>query len=228
MLRVIKQDIPLLQKIYNQTIKYYQGRLCSCIGANNGIPDPKCGCTLGFWYSEPEIIQGIRTNADFKYLKLPHGRVFEGGSQFTIPKSVRVGKVEKYQRAYDTIAHGDILVLDNKVRRDTDILCIGVRDKLLAFDVQEIISVSERSRIFVEGQDYELNGVEIKWIGNRPQEYYSVEFICKQQFKVWDNVPKDRGTDTENLPRLVVCVLRKYNSDEPTPLDSPQLSQELY
>lgn len=230
-LRITDQNFSRTTEVYRQTVRYYAGSLCSCIAENNGVPALDCDCILGYRYPEtPEIITAIRQNVDLKILKLPSGRIYDGGASFTIPKSFN----GREQNAWRTLAHGDIIALENKQRRDTDILRKGSRDKLLAFDVKEILSVSSRSVKFIEGADYTVQGTNIIWdpdSENQPSEgdYYAVEFICNQQYKVWEMGGKERGTDGDELPKRVNCILRRYiETAESNPLDKVDyLSDEI-
>lgn len=227
MLRVIDPNVRDTMSIYAQELKYYSGRVCSCVSENNGIPDVRCGCVLGYWYEAPETIHGIRTSVSYKFTNTPQGRIYDGGAQFTIPKYHKT----VLQNAHKKLSHGDIIVVPNKTRRETDILTKGVRDKILAFDVKEIISVSRQATVYVNGEDYTINDTTIVWEedGNSPAdgESYTVEFICSQQYKVWEAGARDRGTDEEELPRMVVCVLRRYVTQSVNTFDEIDLQQSL-
>ncbi len=234
-LEVIDNNFSSIIETFGQKLKYYSGRLCSCVAENNGLPKIDCGCNLGFWYDEPEDIIGVRTSVDYKYLNTPQGMIYNGGAKLTIPKYVEVeenGKwLTKEQIAYKKLAHGDVIVVDNKVRRDTDVLRKGVRDKLFAFDIQEIISISQANKIFIPTIDFVLNGTTIQWIGDQPSEgsYYTVEFNCKQQYKVWEVGAKDRGTQDDEMPKVALCVLRRYiEQDTQNPIDHYDYEQKIF
>lgn len=227
-LKITDPNLTLLMDTYAQPLTYYAGRLCSCVASNGGRPKIGCGCDLGFYYDEPETIYGIRTNFDYKFSQTPHGRIYNGGAKFIIPKYYQ----GKEQKAFHRIMQGDIIVID-KPRRDTEILKKGIRDYLYAFDVKEIFVVSKEGTIYRPNIDYILNGKTIVWQtgGNAPMqgENYSVEYSCKQQFKVWDNGANSRGTDQEELPLNVLCVLRRYvETDETNILDSFTFQQEIF
>lgn len=219
-LKVIDSNIDNLIDTFGQYVKYIPGRLCSCVAENNGVPKLGCGCNLGFRYPEQGYdTVAIRTAVSYKYLSLPFGRVFDGGAQFTIPKIYS----DTEQPAWKTLAHGDIIVVTNKFRRDTDTLIKGVRDYLYAFDISEIISVSQKDNIYTAGVDYTFEGNAINWVSaNKPaeNEAYTVEFTCKQQYKVWEVGAQDRGTFEDDLPKKVICVLRRYaNTENVNPVD---------
>lgn len=228
-LKITDNNFTRVMDIYGQRLKYYPGRLCSCVRENNGIPKVECGCNLGYWYEAPETCYGVRQQVNWKYLNTPQGRIFDGGAQFTIPKFYQ--GVE--QSAWKRLAHGDIIVVDNKVRRETDILRKGVRDYLYSFDIQEILTVSKQNTLYVKDVDFTISGNTISWIngGNKPaeEEYYSVEFLCKQQFKVWEMGAQDRGTTEDELPRKILTVVRRYvDTETENPMDSFDYAQNIY
>ena len=266
-LLVIDPNITKSMFRFGQTIRYYPGSLCSCVGANNGVPLPNHTCNQGFNYGTAQILSGIRTAISYKTLATPQGRIYSGGATFTIPQYDLNGSL---QNAYSTIAHGDILVLDNKVRRDTDVLQRGSRDVIYAFDVTEILSITQNNNAFIQGVDFDaisydasyniLTETEFKLLtenlnfvsqeiggdtlpivgsltiiiwkngGNAPatDSYYSVEFISKQQYKVWEDGGQDRGTDTDFLPKKVLCVLRRFINVSDNPADYIDVNQSLY
>lgn len=272
MLSVIDPNIKKSIVRFGQTIKHYPSRLCSCLGENNGSPILNHGCNIGYYYLDPEIIKGIRTQVSFKYLNQPHGRIYNGGAIFTIPK-FNIDDVE--QKAWKIIAHGDILVLDNKTRRNTDILTRKVRDYLFAFDVTEVVSIYRNETKYVQGVDFHISeniidvegdqgdeqdmeteegsgnvgstayeGLEydstknwagkttsVTWLpgkGPADGETYVVEFICKQQFKVWADGGMDRGTDNEELPKKLVTVLRRFVNYEQSLIDEIEFKQKVF
>jgi hypothetical protein len=142
------------------------------------------------------------------------------------------------------------LVLDNKTRKDTDVLQRGVRDFIYAFDVTQILSVrDDNNNQYIEGTDFtwatstgvvrstlDTNSVVggtsvITWLngkGPADQEYYTVEFISKQQYRVWDDGGQDRGTDTDFLPKKVLCILRRYVNPTENPADNVDVQQAIY
>ncbi|HEX2868728.1 MAG TPA: hypothetical protein VHO03_16930 [Ignavibacteriales bacterium] len=225
-LTVLKEDFTQLIERFKATLRYYQGRMCSCVGENNGLPRLDCGCTLGYWYNEPETLIGIRHDISHRYTNSPQGQIFEGGAQFIIPRRYKGTE----QNAFYNLNKGDVISVEGKVRRDRDILRKGVRDRLYAFEVKKIISVGVLDKVFVEGRDYSLVNNEIVWTGDCPSEgtYYTVEFLCQQQYMIWDAGLKDRGTDTKELPRSIVGILRRYAEAVSTnPIDNVNVDQNL-
>lgn len=216
-LQVIDNSIKKSMKRFSLPVYYYEGRLCSCVGENGGVPQINHTCNLGFYYSAAELTYVIRTAVSHKYLVRPQGLIFDGGATFTIPKLYN--GVE--QKAYNRISHGDIIVDSTKTKRDTDVLLRGVRDTIYAFDVKSILSIYAGTTQYLPDIDFttsETSSVAgklttINWVdGKGPAEdvYYTVEFICNQQFKVWEDMGNDRGTSEDFLPKRVICVARRF------------------
>lgn len=235
MLKIIDENITRSLRRFGQTVKHYPGTLCSCIGANNGVPLLNHTCNQGYYYGTPETIIAIRTAISHKYLNTPQGVIYDGGATFTIPR-LNLSKVE--QRAYSIITHGDILVCDNKTRRDTDILKRGVRDFIYAFDVTEILGIYLNGVKYAT-TDYTVTEADsiagklmtIVWGTNKGPAIdasYSVEFIAKQQFKVWEDAGSDRGTDVNRLPKKMLTVLRRFVSPVTNNIDTVETVQEIY
>lgn len=236
-LRVIDSSVRKLLQRFGQTCKYYPARLCSCVEENNGNYLPNHTCNHGFYFGSAQTISVIKTQFSEKLLNSPQGVIFQGGAQFTIPKHNLAG-VE--QPAWKTIAHGDVLASLTKTRRDTDILLRGIRDKIYAFDVKEVLTVSRGAVVYTPTIDYTVSEqtfdagklTVINWVAGRGPaqgETYSVEFIALHQFKVWDEAAMDRGTDTDDLPRRIKCVLRRFLNPEKTAYDKGvNLNQDIY
>lgn len=218
-LEIIDPNIESLMAMGGQTLNYYQGRLCSCVNENNGQPILGHGCNQGMWYAAPVTTMALRQKVSTKFLSRPEGRIYDGGAQFTIPKFYE----DIEQTAHKTIARGDILSVVGRNRRETDVLTRGSRDFLYAFDVSEVINISRGVRIYLPDVDYSIEGTTIIWLtgGEGPEvgQSYTVEYLCNQQYKVWDDGATDRGTDYDVLPRMVVCVLRHFTDPALSPLD---------
>lgn len=237
-LNVIDKNITRTMLRFGQTAKYYQSRICSCIADNNGSFLPGHNCNQGFFYAAPETVQVIRTNISTRYLNQPNGHIFTGGANFTFPKYYN----DAEQKIWTNIARGDVIVLDNKTRRDTDILKKGVRDTLQAFDITEILSVHTGSTEYTAGVDFNFvennnpniftgNTGSIDWISGRgpaANEHYTVEFTCKAQYRIWDDGAGDRGTDEEDLPKKVVAVVRKFVNPETNVIDNIDTQQKVW
>jgi hypothetical protein len=236
-LSVIDPNIKLSLQTFGQTIIHYPSRICSCVGENNGVPRLDHTCIQGFYFDTPETIIGIRTAVSYKLLNTSFGRALNGGATFTIPR-LNLSNVE--QQCWKKIARGDILALENKTRRDTDILIRGTRDVLYAFNVSEILSIYRNNTKYELTEDYTLSEtttsaaaklMQINWVtdkGPATGETYSVEFTCKQQYKVWDDGGQDRGTDVDQLPKKVIAVLRRFINPAPIPLTNIEIDTDIY
>jgi hypothetical protein len=214
-----RKTLNRLRKIFgNQSgepnAKIYFSRLCSCIGGNNGVYDPTCtACIEGYIYDEPVEELVIRTSMNLRWLdeKLVH--IYQGGCNITIFK-YDINDVPT--TAHYKITQGDIIVMKNDNRRDRDICERGVKDYLMAFDVNRVLSVTEKKRVFKENVDYTVEydrmATRIVWKagGYSPTSFYSVEFISEVNYLVWDDMLKSRGTMDTELPKKVACRLRGY------------------
>jgi len=247
--------------IYDNAVemKYYQGTLCSCVGEGDGQPDPACTCYNGFRYpANPVTVNLMRTQVNYKGMPSQLAMILQGGCQITVPRCTKElddngDEYYKLNTVYDRVNMGDVFVIENRYRRERDVLKKGTQDRIKAFDVQSIISVSKRGTKYVEDLDYEyvsfdypnpyfyvginpdldgmqlakgydVQGGEISWLdqGNSPSsgEFYTVEYSCKQQYMVYQDLAKDRGGDNDPLPKRLVCTLRNYVKFGTTPFDS--------
>lgn len=82
----IYKDTNELINEFATVIKYYEGRICSCVGANNGSADPDDDCILGFRYKSPVEYNLMRTNVDYRRITQEVGKVLQGGAVLTIPR----------------------------------------------------------------------------------------------------------------------------------------------
>ena len=201
-----------------EDVEYIEARMCSCLG-ETGQADPDCSCINGYYYSAPKAFRALRQSYDEKILHTEWGKIFIGGAKFTIPKIYEKNEQTVFRRC----ARGDIFII-NKVRRERDILKRGERERINAFEVKEILSVANRATLY-STEDYSINEVsfsagtltEIEWVedkGPEEGEHYTVEFLCKEQYVVWDGGAMRRGTSDCELPILVPCQLRKYFQPE--------------
>jgi hypothetical protein len=144
-------------------MKYFQASLCSCIADNQGQPDVNCDCSNGFrYFMRPTTVTLLRTNVNFKSLPERIGLQLQGGCQVTVPDKVR--NLDKRGKAiyndnpiFHTVNVGDVFVIENRTRRDRDILVKDVRDTVRAFDVQSIISVMKKGTMYQEGVDFRFD-----------------------------------------------------------------------
>jgi len=322
-------------------IYYYQSWLCSCVGLNNGVYDPNCGCTFGYYYKDPVEYEVLRTSIDFRRIQHKLGEILQGGCTMSIPKlrrnshayyvgqkdlsagidlsgdknikisidgsaeqtvdlsseavsaadtkiyeiiralngaglgeialetdingnpsgnnylsirSTTIGsgaKVEIYHGAtldalpevfnvtepilvkpandrYDhlpiwsTISRGDVVVVDDRVRREGDILRRDSRDIINAFNVQKIHSITNQNTQYYEGVDYTISGRTITWKAGKgvaSAADYAAEFSSKINYIVVDDLAADRGSDTDIMPKKIHVALRSFANDQPLPID---------
>lgn len=124
---------------------------------------------------------------------------------------------------YNKVSRGDVFILDSRFRREGEILKKGEKDDLSAFDVQKIISVAKGNTVYKEGIDYTLSGSTISWTvgGSSPSsgDHYTVEYLCKINYIVYDELASDRGTEDDEIPKRIHLALRQYANNQPLPLD---------
>lgn len=118
-----------------------------------------------------------------------------------------------YLPIYHKISQGDVLTVESRFRRDGDLLRKGVRDTIHHFDVQRIISIMVGSTIYKEEIDFTHSDGVITWTGvNDPAANtdYAVEYLCKQNYIVFDELASDRGSDTDRIAKKIHLALRNY------------------
>lgn len=119
----------------------------------------------------------------------------------------------QYLRLYDQVSRGDVIVIDARTRRDNMPMKRGTLDRIKAFDVTRIISVSAREVFYRENIDFTFDGVSITWetdkgpAGGTP---YNVEFLGKSNYVVFEELPMDRGADTDIIAKRIHLALRNY------------------
>jgi len=144
---------------YGVDMKYYQSTFCSCIAENQGQPDPSCDCYNGFRYPTRALTKKLlRTSVDYKSLADNIGHIPNGSCQISIPDKTKIVSGSSYSYVtndiFTNVGIGDIFVIENRTRRDRDILTRGVRDRINAFDVQSILSVTRGNITYIAGTDY--------------------------------------------------------------------------
>lgn len=215
-------------------MKYYQSVLCSCVMSNNGHPSKDCDCSNGYWYPYAPIeLTLLRTQVQKRSDRDRIGQVESGACQITVPVITYTGADRRGNATYEdceiyhSVAIGDVFVIPNRRKRDRDILKKGVNDKIKAFDVQQIFSVTtEDLTFYTYGTDFQFNETtrDIEWLptGTSPQDgqNYTVEFESLLQYIVYQDLDKDRGGEDDYLPKRFVCNSRVYvNFDDSNPLD---------
>ena len=196
----------------------YFAKLCSCIAEKNGSFDPECPyCTFGYIYdTEPTEELVLRTSMNLKFMTDRQIHIYQGGARITIPKYNLAGELIT---AYSRITQGDVIAIKGDVRRDRDICELERKDYLLAFDVEEVLSVSEKQKEFKKDIDYTVSldrkKTTIEWLDkDKPSSFYTVEFTSLVNYLVWDDMAKNRGGMDSDLPKMIMCRLRPYMDSE--------------
>lgn len=241
-LRAIDPGLPLMMKRFRQTFQYYRATVCSCNKNNDGSFNPTCGCVQGYWYkTAATTTYGIRQKVSIQILTTPNGIIYNGGAQITIPQFY----LNNENVAHKTLGRGDIFVIENKYKRESDVLKRGTKDFLFAFDVVEVLGITKRNAdntdivAYVQDEDFTITVSQnmpvalttINWVkdkGPADGEYYVVDYRAKEQFKVWDDGANDRGTDEDALPRKVLCVRRRYAETQTNNVDTIDLQEKIY
>lgn len=123
---------------------------------------------------------------------------------------------------HDSVSRGDVFVIANRTRRDGAILQRDVLDSIKAFDVERILTVAYKGTNYHRGIDYTLSGLTIQWISEKgpPTEaHYSVEFLCKANYIVYNELAADRGSDDDEISKRVHLALRNYADFSVLPID---------
>lgn len=119
----------------------------------------------------------------------------------------------QYVRLYDQVSRGDVIVIDARTKRDNMPMRRGTLDRIKAFDVTRIISLSARGVFYRENIDFTFDGTTITWlVGKGPAlgTPYNVEFLGKPNYVVFEELPMDRGADTDVIAKRIHLALRNY------------------
>ena len=122
---------------------------------------------------------------------------------------------------YNKVSRGDVFTVEDRLRRDGDLLRKGVRDTIHAFDVQRILSVSIRGTVYKESIDFTHSNRVITWLGNgspADDTDYTVEHLCRQNYIVYDELASDRGSDTDFVAKRIHLALRTYAAETALPI----------
>jgi len=126
-----------------------------------------------------------------------------------------------YLPLYHKVSRGDVFTVDTRFRRDGDLLRFGVRDTIHHFDVQRIVSLMIGSTVYKEGIDFSHSDGTITWLDvNDPDADtdYAVEYLCKQNYIVFDELASDRGSDTDRIAKKIHLALRNYANTTALPI----------
>lgn len=122
----------------------------------------------------------------------------------------------QYIPLYDKISRGDIVVLNGRTRRDGTICKRGTLDRVKAFNITRIISVFALGVEYREHIDFTFSGQIVTWLGGKGPATgasYTVEFLGKPNYQVYEELPMDRGSDTDIIAKRVLMQLRNYEED---------------
>lgn len=205
-------------------VRIYFARQCSCIANNGGRYDPSCkDCIYGFIYEDKATDDlMIRTSMSLKFMTNEQAAIFTGGCYLTVRKVDFDGKEVP---AYSRLTDGDVIVVKNDFKRSREICELNIKDYLFAFNVKQVLSVSQKKKVFKENIDYKViykeDKTAIEWIGEKPgnngqnvRQYYSVEYLAEINYMVWNDQLKTRGALDSNLPKKIACVLRPYFEED--------------
>ena len=146
---------------------YYQARLSPDM--INGVHKLDSDAIHGFRYNPPVAEKIVRQNVTQRIISSPGGKIFDGGAKFTIFPSFYDDRDEEQRSiVYERIFYGDVIVVRKKPMRDFDVLRKGKRDRIFAFDIHSILSISsigldKQETIYRYGYDYivQVNGVAL-------------------------------------------------------------------
>lgn len=126
---------------------------------------------------------------------------------------------------YDEIARGDIIVISGRTSHDDDTMKRGSKDRVKAFDIERIISVTSNGVFYRETIDFTFDGSIITWLESKGPgvgEPYIVEFLGKTNYIVYEELPTDRGADDDVVAKKIHLQLRNYDesgAEENLPID---------
>lgn len=198
---------------------YYESHVCQCIIDNDGRPLTTCDCDNGVRYYDPIEIILLTTALNIHKNPEYGGLIDHGGTQITIPKTVKNSVTGAYvsSNVWHRVDVNDVIVAVDRKRKVTDILQRTKRDKLVAFNITEILRVLYNNAVVPTAQ-YTFNTTtkEFSWASAGAESppvdgKYLVEFIEEVNYRIFGSMPMIRGTRTEDLPKKVVAVHRQYN-----------------
>lgn len=121
--------------------------------------------------------------------------------------------IYQYLPIYEQISRGDIIVISARATRDSALLTRGTFDRIKAFDIERIISVSVRETLYYENVDFTFDGTNVTWLsgkGPATGAKYTVEFLGKPNYIVYEELPSDRGADDDVVAKKIHLELRNY------------------
>lgn len=119
---------------------YFQARQTTQL--KHGVQRLDSDAILGFHYEQGIGARLIRTSVSYQIVNSEEGRIYKGGARFTIPQKKFVDGSFVEQKIYERVFIGDVIAVMDKPIRDFDVLQKGKRDRVFAFDITKIISVT--------------------------------------------------------------------------------------
>lgn len=107
-----------------------------------GLNQLNTNSIYGYYYNPQVNADLVRTSINYHIVNSENGRIYKGGAKIQIPPTKYVNGSFIRLPIYDQIFKGDILVAVGKPIRDFDILTRGIRDKVFAFDIKQVLSVT--------------------------------------------------------------------------------------
>jgi hypothetical protein len=133
----------------------------------HGIQRLDSDAILGFHYEQGVGARIIRTSVSYQIVNSEAGRIYKGGARFTIAQKKLINGSFVVQNIYDRVFIGDVIAVMDKPIRDFDVLQKGKRDRVFAFDITQILSVTRSDAAkntvrYTYNTDYKIkvNGVE--------------------------------------------------------------------
>ncbi len=243
---------------FEQEAKYYQSRLCSCVAENNGSYDVADDCVQGFRYFAPVPAHLIRTTMKNNILNTPGGRIINIDALLIIPKfhkgieqgvwtTVTHGDVisfsNKSRRETDILVRGTrdyihafdvdkILSVYSKTKKFIEGVDFETSTRALDFEDDMNILFEDGNSLMLDetrlvpGETMTINWMDGK--GPDEEETYTVEFMCREQYRIWDDGGGNRGTTVDDLPKKMKAVIRRFVNPEKTVIDAISVEEKIF
>lgn len=120
----------------------------------------------------------------------------------------------QFMPLYDLVAPGDIMVVSNHMHRDIAVLKRGTLDRIKAFDIDRLVSVTSREIFYRENIDFTFDGSAITWLsgmGPVTGASYTAEIITNSNYIVYEEMPSNRGSDGDRIAKNIHLALRNYD-----------------
>jgi len=160
----------------------------------------KAGASSSIVFLPPDTSDGVNAIFNLNPATYPHRYV---------PHTMET----QFLRLYDRIGRGDVMVIDDRSRRDNAILKRGTIDRIKSFDVVRLTQVAKGDTFYRENIDYTFDGTTITWLSSKGPatgESYVVEYLAKPNYVVFEELPTDRGADTDIIAKRIHLALRNY------------------